>query len=298
MTYYDGGRRGDEVDPDQIHTHHDNGDYVKLMWDPLVSQPESTVVEFSPAARRASFWYWVKVVASLICLILLAFVGFKWVGPFFIEKVIIPLMNWVRNTFTIPELAILVVASVALFPTILLPSSPSMWLAGMTFGYGFGFLLITSAVAVGVSLPFFIGSVFLHHKIEGWLEKYPKRASILRAAGGGNWFHQFKAVVLIRISPFPYILYNYCSVATNVKYGPYLLGSLVGMLPDIVLSIYTGSFLQTVADASHKKHNLSAMEIIVNIVGFCITVGTIIFITIYAKRRLKELEKEDELLLQ
>ncbi|CAK8572159.1 unnamed protein product [Lathyrus sativus] len=34
------------------------------------------------------------------------------------------------------------------------------------FGYGFGFLLIIPAVAIGVSLPFIIGSIF-HHKIEG-----------------------------------------------------------------------------------------------------------------------------------
>ena len=75
--------------------------------------------------------------------------------------------------------------------------------------------------------------------MQGWLEKYPKRASILRAAGEGNWFHQFRAVALIRISPFPYIIYNYCAVATNVKYGPYIMGSLVGIVPEIFVAIYT-----------------------------------------------------------
>ena len=73
-----------------------------------------------------------------------------------------PIINWEMTTFSTPMLAVLVFASVALFPTILLPSTPSMWVAGMTFGYGFGFLLIIFAAAVGVSLPFFIGSLFLH----------------------------------------------------------------------------------------------------------------------------------------
>lgn len=73
-----------------------------------------------------------------------------------------PIINWETTTFSTPVLALLVVASVALFPTFLLPSSPSMWVAGMTFGYGFGFLLIMPAVAVGISLPYFIGSLFLH----------------------------------------------------------------------------------------------------------------------------------------
>lgn len=78
---------------------------------------------------------------------------------------LIPIINWETTTFSTPVLAVLLFASVALFPTLLLPSTPSMWVAGMTFGYGFGFLLIISAAAVGVSLPYFIGSLFLH-KIE------------------------------------------------------------------------------------------------------------------------------------
>jgi len=75
------------------------------------------------------------------------------------------MINWGTNKFTSPELAVMVFASIALFPTLVMPSSPSMWVAGMTFGYCFGFLIIISAAAIGVSLPFLIGSIF-HHKIE------------------------------------------------------------------------------------------------------------------------------------
>nr|XP_027193243.1 transmembrane protein 64-like isoform X2 [Cicer arietinum] len=213
------------------------------------------------------------------------------------EEVFIPVINWQKDTFTSSQLAVIVFASIAIFPTILLPSSPSMWVAGMTFGYFYGFLLVMSAAAVGVSLPFFIGSIF-HHKIAEWLDQYPKKASVLRAAGGGNWFHQFRAVALIRISPFPYIIYNYCSVATNVQYSPYLCGSLVGMMPEVIASIYRGILIRALANISHKTLTLSAPQIAFNVVGFCISVSTIIFFTLYAKRKLKELQKEDEQLLK
>ncbi|KAJ7010810.1 hypothetical protein NC653_001311 [Populus alba x Populus x berolinensis] len=204
---------------------------------------------------------------------------------------IIPIINWETTTFSTPVLVVLLFASVALFPTLLLPSSPSMWVAGMTFGYGFGFLLIITAAAVGVSLPYFIGSLFLH-KIRGWFDKYPKRAAILRAAGEGNWFHQFRAVALIRISPFPYILYNYCAVATNVKYGPYFLGSLAGMVPEIFVAIYTGIVIRTLADASNDRRALSAPQIVFTVFGFCATVVATIIITVYAKRQLKVMQDE------
>ena len=62
-------------------------------------------------------------------------------------------------------LAVLLFASVAIFPTLLLPSSPAMWVAGMTLGYGFGFLLIFGGVVIGISLPYFVGSLF-YHKIQ------------------------------------------------------------------------------------------------------------------------------------
>ena len=75
---------------------------------------------------------------------------------------LIPFINWVRSTFSIPVLGLLLFASVALFPSILLPSSPSMWMAGLTFGYGKGFLLILSAASIGVTLPFLIGHLFLY----------------------------------------------------------------------------------------------------------------------------------------
>ncbi|KAL6968938.1 hypothetical protein U1Q18_047217, partial [Sarracenia purpurea var. burkii] len=130
------------------------------------------------------------------------------------------------------------------------------------------------------------------------LEKYPKKASILRLAGEGNWFNQLRAVALIRISPFPYIIYNYCAVATHVKYGPYLLGSLIGMVPEVFIAIYTGIFIRTLADASHHPQSLSAPQIIFNVLGFFAMVATTVFITMYAKGRLKKLQGEDELLLQ
>ncbi|XP_008238680.1 PREDICTED: transmembrane protein 64 [Prunus mume] len=302
MTYDESEDRG-EVVPElilRIGGEDDKRDYVKLRGDHVDCGPAEGVegpVEPSSPKKLASLWYWVRLVLLVMCLGLLAGVFVKWVGPFFMDKEIIPIITWETKTFSTPVLAVLVFASVALFPTLLLPSSPSMWVAGMTFGYGYGFLLIMSAATVGVSLPFFLGSLF-YHKIQGWLEKYPKRASVLRSAGEGNWFNQFRAVTLIRISPFPYIIYNYCAVATNVKYVPYLLGSLVGMVPETFVAIYTGILIRTLADASHEHHGLSAPQIIFTVVGFSLTVATTIFFTVYAKRQLKELQKDDEPLLQ
>uniref|UniRef100_A0A7N2N204 Uncharacterized protein n=1 Tax=Quercus lobata TaxID=97700 RepID=A0A7N2N204_QUELO len=56
-----------------------------------------------------------------------------------------------------------------------------------------------------------------------------------------------------------------------------------------------GLFIKTLAD---ERHSLSAPQIVFNIVGFSATVATTILFTMYAKRQLKVLQNEDELLLQ
>ncbi|KAI3823670.1 hypothetical protein L1987_05110 [Smallanthus sonchifolius] len=243
-----------------------------------------------------SFWWWAKLVVVLIFLAFLGVLFFVWIGPFVMNKEVIPVLNWETETFSKPVLAVLIVASVALFPTVFLPSTPSMWVAGMSFGYGFGFLLIIGGVTIGASLPYFIGSLF-YHKIQGWLERYPKKASILKLAGEGNWFNQFRAVALLRISPFPYMVYNYCAVATDVKFGPYLCGTLLGMVAEIFVAIYTGIMIRTLADASNDQQRLSAQQIICTVFGFLLTIATTVVVTVYSKRRLSNLQKDEEQLL-
>ncbi|KAI3752915.1 hypothetical protein L2E82_24957 [Cichorium intybus] len=108
---------------------------------------------------------------------------------------------------------------------------------------------------------------------QGWLERYPKKASILKLAGEGNWFNQFRAVALLRISPFPYVVYNYCVVATD------------------------GIMIRTLADASYDQHSLSATQIIFIVFGFLLTIITTVVVTVYVKRRLNELQKDEEQLL-
>lgn len=283
------------------------GDYVKLGGGDDLGEDNrfvagcmsasSSELSYEGNNRCWSLWWWAKLVLVLIFVGVLAAVFLKWVGPFFMDKEIIPILNWETRTFSSPVLAVLVYASVALFPTLLLPSTPSMWVAGMTFGYGFGFLLIIAAVPIGVSLPYFIGHLF-HHKIQSLIERNPKNASVIRLAGEGNWFNQARAVTLIRISPFPYIVFNYCAMATGVKYGPYLLGTLIGMVPEIFVTIYTGILIKTLANASQEQRFLSAPQIILNVLGFSFTFVTTVLITVYAKRRLKELQRDEELLLQ
>ncbi|KAK0582153.1 hypothetical protein LWI29_022115 [Acer saccharum] len=224
---------------------------------------------------------------------ILVIVVLKWIGPLFMSKVMVPFIGWEMETFSPRSRAILIFASMVIFPIVLLPSTPSMWLAGMTFGYGIGFLLVMAGVTVGVTLPYFIGSLFRNQINNGYLENYPQQALILRLAGQGNWFHQFQAIALIRVSPFPYPIFNYAVVATDVDYCPYLLGSLVGIVPDVLFALYSGMLIRSLVDVSQDPADHPALQMILKVAGFCLAVAATVLIGIYTKRRLDQLRERE-----
>ncbi|KAG2330520.1 hypothetical protein Bca4012_019896 [Brassica carinata] len=278
------------------------GHYIKLSEESEREAEQGEEQDSSPSSSsscggKRSIWFWIKLALLLAFLSALALAAYKWLVPLIMDEELIPIIKWEMRTFTHPVLGLLVFTTVALLPVILFPSLPSMWVAGITFGFGYGLLLTYPAIAIGVSLPYFISYLFCD-KIQGWLERYPDQAAMLRAAGGGTWFHQFRAVTLIRISPFPYVVYNYCAVATGVKYGPYMAGSLLGMVPENFVAIYTGTLIRKLVDAStEEQKGMSVLQIVLNILGFVATVLTTVLIMKYAKRQLDVMRKEEEALL-
>ncbi|THU56624.1 hypothetical protein C4D60_Mb11t19210 [Musa balbisiana] len=206
-----------------------NGDYVRLG----DGEPRRVagVLPQCPYRRCNSVWWWIRVVLLCICLCAAAVPLIIFAGPLIIKKVVVPFLNWEMATFSRPVLGLLLFACIALFPTMILPSSPCMWIAGMTFGYGYGFLLIMA------------GS----------------------------------------------------TVATNVEYGPYISGSLVGTIHETFITIYSGRLLQSLADATNTGGFLSLEQVIYDVIGFCIAAAATAAITIYAKTTLQTLQVEDEL---
>jgi len=199
------------------------------------SDVSATILSEQPKSR--SFIWWMKVLLGCFLLILVGYIFVKWGVPFAFEKVLLPIMQWEASAFGRPVLAVVLVASLALFPVILVPSGPSMWLAGMIFGYGWGFLIIMVGTTIGMVVPYWIGSLF-RERLHVWLTKWPQQIALIKLAGEGNWFQQFRVVALFRISPFPYTIFNYAVTVTEIKFNPYLWGSIAGMVPEAFIYIY------------------------------------------------------------
>ncbi|KDP32469.1 hypothetical protein JCGZ_13394 [Jatropha curcas] len=274
----------------------EDSEYVRLVIsnEPRVLEAEegTHILQTEANARLNTFFWWSKTLALCILLIVLLLIFLKWGAPFLFEKVLYPILEWEATAFGRPVLAIVLVASLALFPVFLIPSGPSMWLAGMIFGYGIGFIIIMVGTTIGMVLPYLIGLLF-RDRIHQWLKRWPQKAAMLKLAGEGSWFHQFRVVALFRVSPFPYTIFNYAIVVTSMRFWPYLWGSIAGMVPEAFIYIYSGKLIRTFADVKYGKHHLTTVEIVYNVISFIIAIITTVAFTVYAKRALEEIEKSE-----
>ncbi|KAK4794616.1 hypothetical protein SAY86_012610 [Trapa natans] len=275
------------------HNARDVTEYARLVIsNESVVNVEADVSLSQGAERNKSFIWWIKALTLFVVTAVVVLILLKWGVPFVFEKVLIPIMQWEATAFGRPVLAMVLVASLALFPVFLIPSGPSMWLAGMIFGYGWGFVIIMVGTTTGMVLPYFIGLLF-RERIHQWLERWPRKAAMLRLAGEGSGFHQFRVVAIFRVSPFPYTIFNYAIVVTRLCFWPYLWGSIAGMVPEAFIYIYSGRLIRTFADVKYGNHHLTTVEIVYNIISLVIAVVTTVAFTIYAKRALNELEMKD-----
>lgn len=170
------------------------GAYLRLD-DEDLEIDEFDVVLVGQSKIRRRLWYWAKILLLAVVVLIIVGTVVILLGPLLLEdvskrrinfpcpelllldlcdvsmtqysamQVVIPILEWEAETFSRPILALVLIASLALFPVLLIPSGPSMWLAGIEFGYGLGLLIIMAGTLFGQSLPFFIGHKLLHNRI-------------------------------------------------------------------------------------------------------------------------------------
>ncbi|KAL0412835.1 UNVERIFIED_CONTAM: hypothetical protein Sradi_1485200 [Sesamum radiatum] len=155
----------------------EDSEYVRLVISNETGLAE-TDSESQWQSRKRSLIRWIKALLWFIITVIAVLIFIKWGVPFLAEKVLFPLLQWEATAFGRPVLALVLIGSLALFPVVLIPSGPSMWLAGMIFGYGLGFVIIMVGTTIGMVLPYLIGLTF-RDRIHQWLKKWPQKAAML-----------------------------------------------------------------------------------------------------------------------
>ncbi|MGE0040022.1 MAG: TVP38/TMEM64 family protein [Vicinamibacterales bacterium] len=176
-------------------------------------------------------------------------------------------------------------AAVALVPGSLLTLA-----AGAVFGLVPGTLYVMAGATLGATLAFLSGRYLARAFVERLLAGNPRLAAVDRAVGREG----FRLVLLLRLSPaVPYSLLNYALGLSRVRIGDYVLAS-VGMLPAVVLYVYTGKVAGDLASAaSGVGPARGAAYYALLAVGLAATVAVTVVVTRLARKAVDEAVDRD-----
>jgi uncharacterized membrane protein YdjX (TVP38/TMEM64 family) len=192
-----------------------------------------------------------------------------------------PFRAWVEGLGALGPLVYVVGYAAAVVAFV--PGSALTLAGGAIFGVAEGTALVFVAAVLGSCAAFLVARYFARSAIERRLAGNVQFSAIDRAIGREGR----KIAFLLRLSPaIPFTLLNYALGLTRVRFADYLLASL-GMIPGTLLYVYLGSVAGDAASAS-AGGGAAAGETIVKGLGLLATAAVTIYVTVLARRALRE----------
>ena len=157
--------------------------------------------------------------------------------------------------------------------------------AGFLYGLFGGFAVVVPGSVLGALLAFLLGRTALRGPTQRLLRRHPRFAAVDQALAEDA----FRVVLLLRLSPlFPFNLLNYGLGVTRVGLGPYLLGSVLGMLPGTLLYVYLGSLLTSATELlSGKRPDAGWGGKALFLAGLLATAAVVVLVSRAARRALE-----------
>lgn len=125
---------------------------------------------------------------------------------------------------------------------VFIPSTPFMAIAGVLFGFKYGLVYTIIGGFLSSVLVFYISRKLGKEKVESVLEnKYLKLLVDYnkRLETGAIW-----DLIILRSTPImPFNILNILMGVSRIKTGDYILGTLLGLIPSNILTVYLGSFV-------------------------------------------------------
>jgi uncharacterized membrane protein YdjX (TVP38/TMEM64 family) len=126
--------------------------------------------------------------------------------------------------------------------TFFIPSTPFMIAAGILFGFKYGFLYVVISGFLSSTIIFYISKKLgkewvekiLEHRYLKYLNEYNKRLE-----RGAIW-----DIIILRVTPImPFNALNVILGVSKTKTEDYIIGTLLGLIPSNVITVYIGAFI-------------------------------------------------------
>ena len=140
---------------------------------------------------------------------------------------------------------------------------------------------------IGSLVPFVIGRYLLRGCTERLIDKYP----VIKALDFAFRDRGFHTCFLIRMCPiFPQTAFNYIAGATSLTFPTYAL-AFVGFVPTMVMDVWLGTTIKSVADVVQGKFNGGFAQLFILIFGLVIAIVIVVYISYRVKAYLTEFAK-------
>ena len=162
-----------------------------------------------------------------------------------------------------------------------MPASPFIIAGAAVFGFPLGVLGALVGVALGAAGGFSLSRWFLRDEISTRLRKHVTFRAIDTAIEKEGW----KIVILLRLCPIPFGLANYLYGLTAVPFRAYVVASVIGSLPGLLLFCQLGSAGKAELEAIASGHiGNSAGQLIVLSISIAATLSAIVLLPRFARK--------------
>ncbi len=129
-----------------------------------------------------------------------------------------------------------------LITVVLGPASALTLTAGLAYG-AWGFPLVVLSATLAAAVAFLLGRYVARDRVTRWMNRDARLRSLNKAISDEGW----RVVGLMRLSPLiPYGVQNYLFAVTQIGFVPFVLATIVGIMPATALYVYIGSLGQAV----------------------------------------------------
>ena len=167
-----------------------------------------------------------------------------------------------------------------------LPTYAMSMIGGWIFGTTWGSAGAVSGYMGGAIIGFALSKFAAGNAFERWLDAKPKARIIRETFVARGQARMLGTVTLLRFPPSsPFSLMNLVLTASGVRFGPYALGTLVGMMPRTVVAVVIAA---TAAAAGEQNFQaLFTKRKIEFIIGVVVTLAIVMILAQIGQHALK-----------
>lgn len=157
----------------------------------------------------------------------------------------------------------------------ILPTQASAVVGGWSFGFGEGLLATLAGFTGGAIIAYLIARPTAGMRVVALIDEKPKWRAVYEALLKSGFWRTVGIVALLRLPPnSPFAMTNVVLAATRVPITPYLIGTVIGMMPRITMVVWIASHAATLDFSVGRNWVLLAATAVATIVILGV-IGTI-----------------------